>query len=111
MADRGIYSDFDHPDLLKMRRMTLLKALAKDDGFAASLKDEKLDKSAVLVHTKRIAGKVPTAEEESSATELVGADTIGSLAGDATTLFIRVELPPLEGSCQCSPLNRPPVMR
>jgi hypothetical protein len=99
------------PELLKSTRMPLLKALAKDEGFAASLKDEKLDKCAVLVHTKRIAGKVPTAEEEkTNAEELVGADTIGDLVRDATMVFIRVELPPTagEGSCPCSPLTRSP---
>jgi len=111
----GYFSDFEHPELLGMRRMRLLEALSESKGFAASLKDKELDKCAVHVHTKRIAGKVPTAEEESSATELVGADTIGSLAGDATMLFIRVELPATAGtagSCPCSPLTRsPPVMR
>jgi len=107
----GYYSDFEHPELLGMRRMRLLETLSERKGFAASLKDKELDKCAVHVHTKRIAGKVPTAEEESSATELVGTDTFGSLAGDATMLFIRVELPATAGtagSCPCSPLTRSP---
>ncbi len=107
----GYYSAFVDPVLLNMTRMPLLEALSESKGFAASLKDKELDKCAVFVHTKRIAGKVPIAEEESSAMELVGADTIGSLAGDATVLFIRVELPATAGSagtCPCSPLTRSP---
>ncbi len=107
----GYYSAFVDPVVLNMTRMPLLKAVAKDEGFSASLKDKELDKCAVHVHTKRIAGKVPTAEEESSAAELVGTDTIGSLAGDATMLFVRVELPATAGtagSCPCSPLTRSP---
>ena len=107
----GYYSAFVDPALLNMTRMPLLKAVAKDEGFAVKLKGVALDDCKVFVHTKRIAGKVPTAEEESNATELVGADTIGSLAGDATMLFIRVELPGTAGTaglCPCSPLTRSP---
>ena len=97
--------------------MELLIALAESKGFGASLTGVMLDKCAVLVHTTPIAGKVPTAEEEkTNAEELVGADTIGILAtdipaGGATTLFIRVDLPPTAGSagtCPCSPLTRSP---
>jgi hypothetical protein len=97
--------------------MELLIALAESKGFGASLTGVMLDKCAVLVHTTPIAGKVPTAEEEKTNAEgLVGADTIGILAtdilaGGATTLFIRVDLPPTAGSagtCPCSPLTRSP---
>ena len=94
-----------------MTRMPLLEALSESKGFANDLAGVKLGQCAVRVHTKRIAGKVPTAEEESSSTEQVGADTIGSLAGDATMLFVRVELPATAGtagSCPCSPLTRSP---
>ncbi len=107
----GFYSDFEHPKLLGMRRMQLLEALSESKGFAVKLKGVALDDCKVFVHTKRIAGKVPIAEEESSSTEQVGADTIGSLAGDATVLFIRVELPATAGTagtCPCSPLTRSP---
>ena len=107
----GYYSAFVDPVLLNMTRMPLLEALSESKGFAVKLKGVALDDCAVFVHTKRMTGKVPTAEEESSATELVGADTIGSLAGDATMLFVRVELPATAGtagSCPCSPLTRSP---
>ncbi len=107
----GYYSAFVDPAILNMTRMPLLKAVAKDEGFSASLKDKELDKCKVCVHTKPIAGEEPTTEEEAVAKPLKGINTIGSLAGDATTLFIRVELPPtagIEGSCQCSPLTRSP---
>ncbi len=107
----GYYSAFVDPVLLNMTRMPLLKALAVDEGFANDLAGVKLGQCAVHVHTKRIAGKVPTAEEESSATELVGADTIGGLASGATMLFICVELPATAGTagtCPCSPLTRSP---
>jgi len=88
----------------------LLRALKKDEVFANDLEGVKLGQCAVLVHTKRIAGDEPTVEDEALAKPLKGIKTIGDLASGATTLFIRVELPPTagEGSCPCSPLTCSP---
>jgi hypothetical protein len=110
----GYYSAFVDPVLLNMTRMPLLKAVAKDEGFANDLAGVKLGQCAVFVHTKRIAGEEPTTEEEAVVKPLKGTNTIGVLAGDATVLFIRVELPATAGtagSCPCSPHTRPLVMR
>ena len=107
----GYYSAFVDPALLNMTRMPLLKAVAKDEGFAVKLKEVALDDCKVFVHTKRIAGEEPPTEEEAVAKPLKGTNTIGVLAGDATTVFIRVELPATAGtagSCPCSPLTRSP---
>jgi hypothetical protein len=91
--------------------MRLLEALSESKGFAVKLKGVALDDCAVFVHTKRIAGEEPTTEEEAVAKPLKGTNTIGVLAGDATVLFVRVELPATAGtvgSCPCSPLTRSP---
>jgi hypothetical protein len=94
----GFYSAFVDPDLSNMTRMPLLKAAAKDEGFAVKLKGVALDDCKVFVHTKRIAGEEPTTEEEAVAKPLKGTNTIGVLAGGATVLFIRVELPVTAGT-------------
>jgi len=104
----GYYSAFVDPVLLSMTRMPLLEALSESKGFANDLAGVKLGQCSVHVHTKRIAGEEPTTEEEAVAKPLKGINTIGSLAGDATTLFVRVELPTTAGtagSCPCSPLT------
>jgi len=111
----GFYSDFEHPELLGMRRMRLLEALQESKGFGASLKGVMLDKCAVLVHPTPIANEEPTPAEKAARKPLTGMNTIGFLASGVPTPFIRVKLPPTAGSagtCPCSPLTRsPPVMR
>ena len=107
LGEKKRYYAFEHADLRGMHAMALLKALAKDEGFAASLKDKELDDCAVLV-IKSAQEEAPTAAEEASAVELSGARTIGSVASGAAMLFIRVDLPATpSGSCRCSP----PVLR
>ncbi len=107
----GYYSDFEHPELLGMRRMRLLEALSESKGFANDLAGVKLGQCAVHVHTKRIAGEEPTTEVEALAKPLTGMSTIGFLASGVAMPFIRVKLPPTAGAagtCPCSPLTRSP---
>ena len=90
----GNYSSFKQAEVRGMDRMDLLKALAKDEGFAVKLKGVALDDCSVSV-LPRVAGDVPSAEEEKEAAALVGARTIAD-TNDlpvGAPLCIRVTLP------------------
>jgi hypothetical protein len=88
---------FKHDGIAVMDAADLLKALGKDEGFVASLKNKELDKCAVTVGAcADIEG--PTAAEEAAAKKLVGGATIASkVAGSPPILFIRVALPAAAG--------------
>ena len=94
----GNYSSFKLAELGGMDRMDLLKALAKDEGFAVKLKGVALDDCSVSI-LKRVAGAVPSADEEAeAAATLVGARTLKEVTTDialppSAKCFIRVALP------------------
>jgi len=93
----GLYSDVDitAEALMGMRRMALLKALKRDDSFAVKLRDVALDDCTVRVCASA-SKQAPSTDEEASARQLQGGDSLGDLAaGLAGNLFIRVQLPAL----------------
>jgi len=106
----GQYRIFKDARIVEWNATDLFDALIDSKVFGASLKGVMVDKCRVFVLTT--PNKVPTTEEENTnAEELVGTDTIHEHAHEATTLFIRVDLPPTAGSagtCPCSPLTRSP---
>jgi hypothetical protein len=81
-------------DAMQMSATAILKALKHDDIFANKLNNLPLDECKVWV-LPAIAGKLPTAEEEQSATELQGSDVISSImkSGDKQDLALHVSLP------------------
>ena len=95
----GKYRVFEHAGVRTFSDAALLLALKKSDMFSDDLKGIPLSKCSVLV--VRGAGKVPSEEEEKSAVELIGADTIGEVfegTGGAappagSKVFLRVKLP------------------
>jgi hypothetical protein len=94
----GLYRTFAHDGIMVMDSMGLLKALKNDEGFSASLKDVALNACRLFVS--------PTAqheltEAERRATELLYDNTIGSLAGTASRVFIRVDVPAAGGGGEC----------
>jgi hypothetical protein len=78
-------------DVAAMDRMTLLKALAKDEGFGGSLTGVNLDKCTVRV--VKSASKLPSAEEEAAAVELLSIDALEDHTEAGKHLFVRVALP------------------
>jgi hypothetical protein len=77
----GIYGDFDHVDVVLLRRMTLLKALKKDEGFEHKLKEVNLDDCEVLVGVT--ARDEPDEADMKIAQPLKGAATVESCVNDA----------------------------
>lgn len=90
-------------DVTPLNAGTLLKALKHDEAFEVELRDVPLSRCAVSMLASA-SDEGPTAvEEESGATELKGARTLGVLAGGMLTvarpyLCIRVALP-ASGEC------------
>ena len=115
VGNSGRYRTFVNDGILEKDSMGLLKALKNDEGFS-KLKDVALDECAVFVGC--FEGKVPALHEENAAKELEGADIIESLAGAATRVFIRVDVPVAGGGGECRRVTAcgltpppPPVMR
>ena len=80
-------------DLSKEDRMSLLEMLAGTRAFAVKLRDVALDDCAVCVCASA-SNKAPSTDEEASARQLEGGDSLGDLAADlAGNLFIHVQLP------------------
>lgn len=83
-------------DLLAMRRGGFINALATRGGFGVEFEGMPRSKCRVFVLPK-VAGKLPTAEEEASAVELVGTTTFGELVAQvdpsSSAYFVRVLTP------------------
>ncbi len=94
----GYYGTFAHEGIIKMDRMGLLEALADSRGFS-KLKNVALDECAVFV--SRSPQEHELTEAERSATVLLYDNTIGSLVGDASRVFIRVDVPVAGGGGEC----------
>ena len=94
----GIPSLVKFVGMMEMDRMSLLKALKRDEGFDTELRDVALGQCVVSVCASA-SDEGPTTVEVRSAKELKGAKTLRELAsGMATTaagnnLFVRVTLP------------------
>ena len=88
----GTDSLFKHDELLSMDRMTLLKELAKDEGFRGELAGVSLSRCIVKVVAS--ASVVPSPAEESAAVDLVADDVLGKHVQDGKKCFVRVHLPP-----------------
>jgi len=87
----GHYGTFAHDDIMGMDRTDLLVALAGSTFFSSKLKNVALDECDVFVSPVRQEQELTEAERR--ATALLDENTISSLAGAASPVFIRVELP------------------
>ncbi len=88
------YRKFVHgDDILEMECTDLLVALAGSTFFSSALKDVVLNACAVFVSL--------FPEENANATELLLDNTIGTLAGSASRVYIRVDLPVAGGGGEC----------
>ena len=93
--DAGPFNLLKDPGVEDMDRMSLLKALRRDEGFASHLAGAALDMCTVLACTSASDEK-PSADEAMTAVPLEGAKTLGALAAAAppgANLFVRVTLP------------------
>jgi hypothetical protein len=82
-----------------MDRLSLLKLLQRDGGFAATLSRVALHECAVRLCTSA-SEEAPSAAEAAAASALLGAKTLGALAASLATvahpgayLFVHVALP------------------
>jgi hypothetical protein len=95
----GQWNPFVVPRSGAATRGTLLEALVNSKLFGVKLRDVALDECKTLVLQSGATGKKPTAEEEASAVELEGAETLEQLVTNANItptngqLWIRVLLP------------------
>lgn len=86
VGDGGKYLDWaaEWDTVKDLRAGGLLKALKADDMFGPDLKDVKLSGCSVSVFKLPAGSKVPTVADEADASELEGADTVGSTADSKT---------------------------
>ncbi len=97
----GHYLTFMNDRIMEKDSAGLLEALAGSTLFSSKLKDVALDECAVFV--SRTPQEEELTEEERRTTELLYDNTIGSLAGTAPRVFIRVDVRAAGsgGECRC----------
>ena len=107
LGEEGLWSRIAlDVDVLKMDRMSLLKALKHDEAFAVTLRDVALSSCAVKVCVSA-SKKGPSIEEEAQEGALEGAETLGDIVTGMGTetegrpyLYIRVALPQAGGESE-----------
>ena len=98
LGEAGLYSLVRFPKILDMDRMSLLKMLRRDDGFAVTLRDVPLSQCTAHVCAST-SEEAPSAAEAAAASALVGIKTLRTLAASMAAaqpgahLFVRVALP------------------